>query len=334
MKGNVFQCHGETKDKQQFQKTLAVLAIHINKSFKESADVASVCESFTTNVLVRPPTPTDEELKDLGAKLEWENDMTYFSKRKTIMANNLRGIHGIVWGQCSLMMRSKVESMDHYREKNLKCDCIWLLKAIQAITHRFEGKREFYMSIHAAYNNYYAYRQGGDRPLHEYLKDYQSLIQVLEHYGAKLGAEGPDIASITSKIKEKEPKLPPEKLHQRALQAAKQRFVAVGFIRHSCRRRYGGLVNELENNFTRGVDQFPDDLTGAHSLLLNYKAPPAPQQRLTSDDQKDEPEASGVTLLQNAPSTPGRDGRKFDEIKYYHRNTMGHYANSCPSGET
>jgi hypothetical protein len=33
MKGNVFQCHGESTNKQQFLKTVGVLDEHINKTF-------------------------------------------------------------------------------------------------------------------------------------------------------------------------------------------------------------------------------------------------------------------------------------------------------------
>jgi hypothetical protein len=46
MKGNVFQCHGENIDKQQFLKTVGVLEEHINKTFVYPQDVASVCKSF------------------------------------------------------------------------------------------------------------------------------------------------------------------------------------------------------------------------------------------------------------------------------------------------
>ena len=43
MKSNVFQCHGESTDKQQFLKTVGVLEEHVNKSFTYPQDVASVC---------------------------------------------------------------------------------------------------------------------------------------------------------------------------------------------------------------------------------------------------------------------------------------------------
>ncbi len=46
MKGNVFQCHGENIDKQQFLRTVGVLGEHVNKTFTYPQDFASVCKSF------------------------------------------------------------------------------------------------------------------------------------------------------------------------------------------------------------------------------------------------------------------------------------------------
>jgi hypothetical protein len=58
LKGNVFQCHGENTDKQQFLKTMGVLDEHINKTFDYPQDVASVCDSFEIKPLVQPSNLT------------------------------------------------------------------------------------------------------------------------------------------------------------------------------------------------------------------------------------------------------------------------------------
>jgi hypothetical protein len=61
MKGNVFQCHGENTDKQQFPKTIGVLKQHINKTFAYPQEVASVYKSFKIVPLVQPPNLTKVE---------------------------------------------------------------------------------------------------------------------------------------------------------------------------------------------------------------------------------------------------------------------------------
>ena len=43
------------------------------------------------------------------------------------------------------------------------------------------------------------------------------------------------------------------------------------------KRRYGGLKNDLGNNYLMGTDQYPDTTEKARVLLVNYK-PPRQQQ--------------------------------------------------------
>jgi hypothetical protein len=145
MKGNVFQCHGENTDKQQFLKTVGVLEEHINKMFTYPQDAASVCKSFEVVTLVQPTNLSKEEYEgNMGKKMIWETSMKTYMKRVDLLESNTRAIYVIVWGQCSPMMQSKVESLDAFESKNSTCDCIWLLREIQGITHRFEGTRNVF----------------------------------------------------------------------------------------------------------------------------------------------------------------------------------------------
>jgi hypothetical protein len=105
------------------------------------------------------------------------------------------------------MMQSKLRSLNNYESKSNGCDCIWLLKEIRGITHRFEGTRNIFISLGDAWSNYYGYKQSNDQTLHEYLKDFQSLVQVLEHYGAVMGTVGPYIDLVKEAVKASAPLL-------------------------------------------------------------------------------------------------------------------------------
>lgn len=56
--------------------------------------------------------------------------------------------------------------------------------------------------------------------------------------------------------------------------SAKLQTIAMGFLKQSDQHRYSSLWSELENQYIRGQDQYPKDLTNACNLLLNYKAAP------------------------------------------------------------
>jgi hypothetical protein len=58
----------------------------------------------------------------------------------------------------------------------------------------------FFILLSNAWYNYYTYKQSNDQTLHEYLEDFQSLVQVLEHYGAAIGAEQPIIKTVKEQV--------------------------------------------------------------------------------------------------------------------------------------
>jgi hypothetical protein len=252
MNGNVFQCHGENTDKQQFLKTVGVLKEHINKTFTYPQHVASICKTFTIVPLVQLPNLSKTEYEgDMGKKMMWEETMKAFIKRTNFQESNERAVYAIVWGQCSPMMQSKLESLDDYKTKSNTCDCSWLLKEIQGITHRFKGTRNAFISLDDAWSNYFAYWQGNKQILHNYLKDYQGLVQVLEHYGAALGAYQD---ALKKQIMVDHPGLSDAEYRKRTTQAAKNKSIAVGFLKRADRKWYGGLWSDLENLYTQGQD--------------------------------------------------------------------------------
>jgi hypothetical protein len=97
MKGNVFQCHGENTDKQQFLKSVVVLGEHINKTFTYPQDIASVCKSFEIAKLVQPKNlPKKEYEEGMGKKMTWETYMKTYMKRKDLLESNSRAVYAIV----------------------------------------------------------------------------------------------------------------------------------------------------------------------------------------------------------------------------------------------
>jgi hypothetical protein len=166
--------------------------------------------------------------------------------------------------------------------------------------------------------------------LHEYLKDFQTRVQVLEHYGAVLGADGPHQDSVMDKVKTDSDFILTDKEYDAlAVATARKKIIGIGFLRRADRKRYDGLWIELENQFTRGQDHYPNDLTGVYNLLINYKVPSSRHQggrrEHTSTD-----EVSGLSFLQNSAAVPGTNGVTHASIKCYNCQGQGHYASVCP----
>ena len=91
-----------------------MLEQHINKTFTYPEDIAPICRTFVIVKPVQPKNLEEEEYKDMGKEMMWEMAMKNYMKQLDLLASNTQA----VWGQCSAMMQSKLESLDDYESKS------------------------------------------------------------------------------------------------------------------------------------------------------------------------------------------------------------------------
>ena len=192
-------------------------------------------------------------------------------------------------------MKNKLQSLPEFTSKNDTCDCVWILEEIKAITLRFEGTRYIFLSLDDARTAYYSYMQPKTQSLPDYLRHFQSLVDVLEHYNASVGEYQAFLDKAGVLIDESKPDGTEENYAELILNynlkkavAARNRSLALSFLKRADKSRYGTLWTDLENHYTRGTDQYPKDLTAAYNMLLNYR-----RQHNGSERQRLRPSTEG-----------------------------------------
>jgi hypothetical protein len=70
------------------------------------------------------------------------------------------------------------------------------------LSHRFEGTRNVFISLDDAWSDYCSFHQGQHQTLQVYLKNLQTRVQVLVHYGAVFCADGPHQDSVMAQVRE------------------------------------------------------------------------------------------------------------------------------------
>jgi hypothetical protein len=58
---------------------------------------------------------------------------------------------------------------------------------------------------------------------------------------------------------------------QAASAKAKYKCIAVAFLSSVDKTRYGKLLEDLYNDCTKGAEHYPDSITKAYNLVVNYK---------------------------------------------------------------
>jgi Zinc knuckle len=297
-------------------------------------------------VLVMPA-----DIADTATKRElviWEASLKSYARRQEELKSNLTTLYAVIWGQCSNAMRNKLRALDDFVSENQKNNCIWLLKEIKGVTHKFDTKRHVVMSLLDARVAFYNCHQTQNQTNADYLATFQSNVHVLEYYKATVG-ENYIHADASKSVTER-------------TKIMRDSTIAIMFIRNSDPRRYGTLLSDLANQHTRGNDQYPSDITAAYSLLVNYH-PPAPTTRPPSNPQVQNTATANSNTNVNANSgtnkgaivpsnigphtfaqaasparhtttgciVPGSDGTTVGNITCFSCNANGHYATNCPS---
>jgi hypothetical protein len=153
----------------------------------------------------------------------------------------LKTAYAVIWGQCSEAMKAKLTSLDDFETKSHESDCAWILKEIKGITYCFEGQRYIYLSLDNARTTYYAYTQGAEDSISSYIEHFRSLVEVLEHYGGAIG-EDQGLLNATAAVSADADD------GKKRLKIARDRTLALAFLKRANRRRFGTLWADLEKS--------------------------------------------------------------------------------------
>ena len=127
--------------------------------------------------------------------------------------------------------------------------------------------------------------------LANYMRHFQSLIEVLEHYNATIGEDKDFLEKSGVLMDQKEPDGTETDFYDLELkyelkksQMVRNRSIVVSFLKRADKTKYGVIRAEIENQYTRGFNQYPNDITSAYNMLLNYK----PQHQVNNNRRKGE----------------------------------------------
>jgi hypothetical protein len=347
LKGHIYDC-SHAKQADQFTKTTKEISEYIGRTYKYGGDIRLAVINLAPPVitmLADPPQGATET-----QKVVWKTRVQQFIAREDKLDENLRNLYSLIWGQCTDIMRQKVEATVGYNEISEQANSIELLKIIKTIAFNFQSQKHLPHALHEAKRRCYSLIQTRNMTTQAYLELFQNTVDVIEHTGGSIGVK-PGIIRAYNRASGY-----PE---DRPLTAAKQVirqgiYLGTAFILGPDRARYGKLVENLENDFLQGRDGYPITLTGAYNLLTNWKQDPRNNLRAVGsandgvaftsiDDHEEGDEGQQPDIMLN---TTGKKGRKKREprdkstITCRRCGKRGHWPSECdnprlkPTSET
>ena len=249
LKGSVYDC-SESKNIDQFSTTSKEIAEYIGREYKFGMDTRLSLERLEPIELIAPKDPSSEASR---TELRiWEKRVDEFVKREVTLRENLKTAYSLIWGQCSSMMRQKLESHEEFETIANDGDAIALLKLIKDATYHFECQRKIHHVLWETKRLFFNSHQGRHMPLLTYYKRFQNMYEVIKHIGGSVGTDEAIYNDIANAHNIEVHQLTPSQKEE-----GTQQFLAIGFILGADKARFGRLQEKLNNDYLQGMDVYP-----------------------------------------------------------------------------
>ena len=258
-----------------FAKTTRKIAEYVARNYNDAGDFRTAMIDLDLPDIQAPTNP------DVSKPLEfemWKIALRKFRKKKEARERNQNRVFALLLGQCSQALRNRMEPHDDWHNINLTSDVIELLKLIQScMSHKQTRKDPDHAVVdpdpdHAvvvADLMLYRFTQN-NLPDNAYYEKFKDLVQTIESLGGEIGCQAERVYDHLKKTAA-DPNNPTADETEAARLSVKDRYLAILFLINSDRRRYGGLVRDIVNQHTRGVNGYPDSLSAAYDYLVFYQ---------------------------------------------------------------
>jgi hypothetical protein len=232
------------------------------------------------------PTPKDIEAAASATKRRiWERPIDEYVKHGNNKTENCETVYSLVMGQCPEYTRSKLEWLNEYNTITHSFNIINLIKATKGLTYQFEGQKYHNMVLHLAKQRVYGLYQGRDSTNPQYPEKSQTCVSIVEQYGGNIGQDTGVAKAEMEAMGVKDFAAVPSDENLEATQVEKDKYLAVAFISSADKLRFGTLLEDLENYYTKWAKNYPVSIISAYKLIVHYKKYQKPVGCLYNDSE-------------------------------------------------
>ena len=244
LKGYIYDSN-EGRQGDQFERTTQMIANYVGRTYKYGGSIRTAIQQLSIPTLTALTYPTNNDPGELAL---WNLEAKQHIIEKSTLTENVKAAYSLIWGQCTEVMRAKIEALQGHTTIELQLNGIELLKEIKQVCYNYDSQKFPAYSVHQAMRKFYTSSQGHNSPV-AYYESYNASVQHLESCGGSFPC-----SDILEKIIAKDKKIDYAKATAAELttcqDGAKELYLATAFLLACDRRRYSSLIQDLENGYT------------------------------------------------------------------------------------
>ena len=209
----------------------------------------------------QPVNPVGDPMPLLESTI-FDKEIDIYMKRRSTLDENVQKSYSMVLGQCTDLLKSKLKESNKCNSASTTYDVLILIRIIRTITLKSDEQKYLLLALHQEKANFYNIRQVSLSNT-EYLEKFSNVVDIATEYNGKLHDQA--IIDISTEIKHTGVDYDKLNYGQQAIvqESAKDMYLTCALLCQSDRKRYGRLLEELENHFTEVNSNYPTNLVTA-----------------------------------------------------------------------
>jgi hypothetical protein len=153
LKGHIYDA-SDARQSDQFIKTTREIGEYVGRTYKYGGDICLAVEKLSCPTILPPEDHADDAGKT-EIRISWEKTVDEHVQRLAQLNSNIQILYSLVWGQCSNIVRQKVEATKDFKDIANSGDGLKLLNTLKGISFHFQSQKYLAHAIDKALKRYY-----------------------------------------------------------------------------------------------------------------------------------------------------------------------------------
>ena len=291
-----------TKDQaDMYLRTTEAIADFVGVEY--GRDMRMLVKHGTEKTFTEPRIPRSDDTTP-GLMEKYKTELRIFHRDKKEFQDNKAKVFVIILGQCTHNVKSKLENELGYATLEMNDDVVGLLRQLKQMAFASGGVQHPFWTLQIVMRRLLAINQGPRESVTNYYRRFVSTTEVIEEQWGKFY---PEKLAVSTSDADKN--------------IARDKYLSMIFLAGADKARFGTLIENLNNSYLAGNDQYPVSLDGTLTLLSHY------QDHRGGEHMDDDKNVSRETsFAQRKP----RKEQQLARIRCWNCNEYGHYQSDCP----